>query len=338
MYEIMPYILGGLLAGVLVLTFFLVFFLIKWKKDKHRLLEETDRKCEEIKREMTEHAENRYKAGKQDAVDVIRTTIDTIQNDKEEFEKMDEKNLLVETMLALGSYARRLDRIEEKIKIISNYNLYIESMNQAMEELRGNLDKQRNEIDEIDTFVKRFSSDSQRITSTVDMVNTRLADVANISSRTEEIITKLRVSTAELDNINDRVNDISEKMDGFFSNYSDSPMVVIHTILNKTENIISQIDELGSELSAEIGSIDSNIDDVSSDVKEIKELADSTLSIYGSYSVYEKVDDLKRDLDNIEYDVNHIKSSITNSYEYDSIYSKISDIESKLGNIDSRLP
>lgn len=81
-----------------------------WKKDKIRLKEE---------------AEEQYKKGKEEAADIIRMTIDKIQDDKGKLSDMSEKDLMVETMLALGSYGRRLDRIEEKIIAISNYKAFI---------------------------------------------------------------------------------------------------------------------------------------------------------------------------------------------------------------------
>ena len=56
-------------------------------------------------------AEDSYNRGKDEVSEILKSTCDQIQEDKAKLLELSDRELLIETMLALGSYGRRIDRM-----------------------------------------------------------------------------------------------------------------------------------------------------------------------------------------------------------------------------------
>ena len=80
-------------------------------------------------------AADNYARGQDEASELLKATCDKIEQERQRLEEQSEKDLLVEIMLALGSYGRRLDRIDGKLRCISSYKTYIDDMNSRTQKL-----------------------------------------------------------------------------------------------------------------------------------------------------------------------------------------------------------
>lgn len=109
MNEYVIAIVAGLVVAVIAAAAIWIFYM-KYKKD----------------REMWKQiAEDSYNRGKDEASEIVRSTCDQIEEDKAKLAELSDRKLLIDIMLALGSYGRRLDRIDAKLKCITNYKAYI---------------------------------------------------------------------------------------------------------------------------------------------------------------------------------------------------------------------
>ena len=74
-------------------------------------------KLSKTKKNIEQVASDNLKRGREEAADFVRCTMDKVQDDKNKLNEMSDRELLIETMLALAGYGRRLDRIEERFKV-----------------------------------------------------------------------------------------------------------------------------------------------------------------------------------------------------------------------------
>lgn len=300
-------ILVILLVVIAVMVIVFIVIIMWWKNDKVK---------------WEEKAQECYKRGKEEADEVIRITIDKIQDDKKKLSEMTEKELMVETMLVLGSYGRRLDRIEDKIIAISNYKAYIDSMNQQVQALAAHVLSLQDNINVAGTQVAIFKQDVVEIMNYVSEVNVKLAEVGNIGEKVDGLISKLSSNVAVMEDMNSQVNFISGKMDSFFENYSESPVVMLNSIKSLLSDVQYAVSDMESSLSEVSDSVD-NFDRLLSDIRSgMSEAFDQ----YSGFSLYGKVESLKSE-------ISSMKSTIDSSldhYGYDSIYSKLDEIESRL--------
>lgn len=290
----------GLLIVLCVMA--IAVIILKYKKDKIRWKQEVD---------------DNFRRGKEEATDVIRMTIDKVQDDKSKLVTMSEKDLMIETMLALGGYGRRIDRIEEKMQVIINYKVCIEEMNKQFSNLSNGYVILQNNIKDTESFVNTFKTRVQETTNSINMLNNGLSEVGNIKQKVDKLVENLNKTVYMLESMNSQVVTITKNMNDVFDTYGDAPMVKL-----------KKIDVTMSEMKSTVDNLYNTINAFEENMSDVKSTVDYALDQQSWDSIYDRIEKLQAGLDSI-------KERVDNSldqFSFSSVYSKIEELGNRIHN------
>ena len=265
-------IIALICMGVLLLLALMVIAAIvfKYRKDKEKWIR---------------NSEESFNRGKETAADVVRMTMDRIQEDRKRFSEMDPRDLQVEMILALCGHGRRMDRIEEKIQSVVNLKVYMMEINKQLKTLTDNAICLQKMVDEVGTAASSVKTTVQETNGSVRQLNVSMGAVGDISVKMERLMDKVRNQLISLEEIGENASDIESKLNQMFDSYADGPM-------------------------EKLNDIHSMVQDVKSGVDNIRSTVSDSLDQYGYDNVYSRLGDLKWSLSNMDSQLSDIKSAV----------------------------
>ena len=168
------------------------------------------------KKSVEQIAADNLKRGKEEASDFIRLTLDKVQEDKNKLNEMSDRDLMIETMLALSGHGRRLDRIEEKLQGIYNYKAYTEGLAEQIKAISGMAVGLTENISGSTATVAGFKQLVEAARIDVDKLNTSIANVETVKERIYSLITSINNSLSELTTLNEKLTTIEGKIQGIY--------------------------------------------------------------------------------------------------------------------------
>ncbi len=269
-----------------------------------------EKKRNEVK--WKEEAEAQFCRGHEAAEQIAREAVEKVRTDKEKYSEMEEKELLLEVLLSLGTYERRLDGIEQKVRFISSYRAYMAEINKQISILSDSTSTFKNQVALLNSDIAKYRANLSEAIQQVNEFNTRLAVVGNISQRVSDVAAKLTKSITILENISAQTETLADDTTRFIEEYGNGPMKA----LKLTTDSIGIVMELVKDLEDTIQTASSAISDVDGKIDKLTEnvVGDCYMG-YGD-SVYKKVDE-------IEWSLRTISSNV------DEAISKLRDMENR---------
>ena len=303
--------LSILILTVISAVVFIVIQYFKHKKDKSEWEHITEQKCRQIKNDSYEYA---------------RQTIDKISDVKQEYENKSDHEILVDVILALAAHSRRIDRIDDKLDCIYNYNAYIDSMNtqaKKLSEICVALNDKTNELNDIFSLCR---TSLQNTANDVNVLNQHFSDTIKLEKSIEKCTYWFFEYTPKIKSMGQQVEQILHDMEKVIAACDRSPIAKLNNIENITKNIDNRLDKLHTE-----------IEEINSDMSTIK----SEIDEYGYDNLYCKIDTIKSSISEVDSSVDEIKYTISqfsasideinsavSEYGYNSLYSKIDELKS----------
>ena len=267
-----------------------------------------------LQEEWQKKVEESYNQGKKDTEKEFNNLLNAVTKDKEYWNSLSEKELLIEMMLALKFNNNNVENLNNKILYIQKYKDIFKELNYNMDSLKKtedllnlNIENEKNQIIEFENLIKN-------VMSKVNDIDSTLKEIINIKDNINKVIKDINTAIPKLNEISSQIDKMATDINDTIETYSDSPA----EILSKLKE---QINELYNNF----------IDNENYDVETIKYKLDNIYSKTdsASYSLFSKIDDLKNELS----DLNSKLNNSLDPYAYDSLYSKIQDLESKLDTI-----
>lgn len=291
----------------------------------------------EEKQKWEQIAEDNYARGKDEASDIIRETCDKIEEDKEKISQLSDREILVETMLALGSYGRRLDRIETKIQCITNYKAYIDDMNALTQKLTEKFVALDESISNATATILTLRQTIQETSSGIQRLISDLSSLSNLHDVISNHVVNLSQLEQDVKVLQGRVAHVVEEMNAVMTTNDQAPMKKLKLIETEVASIKEALSEV-SEVTENIkGKIEESLDEYNYDglwykVNEIEQKAtDINREVDDACS---KIDSVARKADDIYYEVDGVGSRLS---DIERIGRVASDIESIKDKVDSAL-
>lgn len=291
--------------AIVILVFLNVLGVLKYKRDKNKWALEV---------------EDSFQKGKFEGEEVVRTTIDKITEDKLKWGTMCEKDLIVEALLALGTYGRRLDRMEEKVQYLIDYKAHSEEMNRQIATLQNSSLELQNNIIEIQKYSNSVRDILHDATESVEKLNASLGNAGIIRDKVNSLSSSLNGILTNLNKIKDETSHIVKGMYELFNSYGDGPGRKLEKIDENVSEIVSKISDIEdvvNSISGTTNDIDYNVRDIQADVSgidEIKATLENNFNQYGYDNIYSKVDDVLNELSDVKSAVEETKSSCDGLY------------------------
>ena len=288
------------------------------------------------KKKWEQIAADNYARGKDEGDEIVRSTCDKIEEDKLKLADLTDRELLVEMMLALGSLGRRMDRMDNQLKCITNYKAYIDDMNCLIQKLSQRFVTLESLISTVVASNVALRETVQETSSRIHKLVAALGDLSDLHEQINNHVAALGNTEADLEYIQEKVDSIIREMNDVLTTYDHSPIEklngieayieemvqdvsniqeVLYTLSGTASDIKTTIDgsmeeyDYGSlfyriaDIASKISNVDSEISSVCSKVNDIQSSVDSALSSYGCYSLYSKLDDISSTVNSIRYKV-----------------------------------
>ena len=293
----------ALITGVSILAIcaiaFVVFFLL-FRKEREK---------------WEQYAEAKYAQGKEEANNIIRNTIDQIEEDKTRLLQLSDRELLVEIMLALGSQGRRLDRVEDKTKCIVDYQKYINDMNTLSHKLSLGFVALENNISLTDSSITNLRQTIQGASSDISRLIDALGDLKKLLSEFEHHTNRIKRIEQQIRVFEEEITTVMDEMEKVMSQNNQSPMAKLWKIEEKVESLatnIASLDDTLDDLSRKTTGIEENLGDyndwrygnslharisrIDEIIENINESVDETLKHSGRNSLISKMESISSDL------------------------------------------
>lgn len=272
-----------------------------------------------LQEEWQKKVEESYNEGKREAENGFNNLLNAVTKDKEYWNSLSEKELLIEMMLALKFNNNNVEVLNNKISYIQNYKDIFKELNNNMDGLKKtedllnlNIENEKKQIIEFENLIKN-------VMLKINDLDTTLKEIIKIKDNINKVIKDINDTIPRLNETSSQIDEIAKETNDIIETYSDSPAEIL-------SELREQINELYNEFKD-----DDNYDEetIKDKLNGIYSKTDSALSEYGSYSLYSKIDDLKNELS----DLNSKLSNSLDPYAYDGLYSKIENLELKLDSI-----
>ena len=175
-------------------------------------------------------AADNYARGQDEASELLKATCDKIEQERQRLEEQSEKDLLVEIMLALGSYGRRLDRIDGKLRCISSYKTYIDDMNSRTQKLTQSFIALDSSVSATASAVSGLRKTIQQTGSEIQTLISQLSGMEELGQAVSGYSSELNQVELTLEYLQEKVASIVEEMKTVTVAYDQSPMKKLNTI------------------------------------------------------------------------------------------------------------
>ena len=175
-------------------------------------------------------AADNYARGQDEASELLKATCDKIEQERQRLEEQSEKDLLVEIMLTLGSYGRRLDRIDGKLRCISSYKTYIDDMNSRTQKLTQSFIALDSSVSATASAVSGLRKTIQQTGSEIQTLISQLSGMEELGQAVSGYSSELNQVELTLEYLQEKVASIVEEMKTVTVAYDQSPMKKLNTI------------------------------------------------------------------------------------------------------------
>jgi chromosome segregation ATPase len=267
-------------------------------------------------------AEDNYTKGKEESADIIRETCDRIEEDKEKLAQLSDRELLVEIMLALGTYARRIDRMDAKLQCITNYKAYIDDMNMLTQKLTGSFVVLDDSITNATSTITALKKTAQETSDGIHKLISDLSSLRDLHNVLSSHVANLSQQERDVTVLQNRVARVVEEMNAVMTTNDQAPMKKLKLI------------------ETEVVSIKDAISEVSEVTDSIKKMINDSLDEYNDDGLWYKVKEIEHKTNEVFCEVDGVSSKISDVaskadeifYEVDGTKSKLRDIE-RLGRV-----
>lgn len=277
-------------------------------------------------------AENNYEQGKDEAYKIVRSTCDQIEEDKTKLSELSDRELLIETMLALGSYGRRIDHIDAKLKCITNYRVYIDDMNRKTHTLSQSFSTLEESISTTAAVIDGLQQMIQETSINIHKLIVDLGSLTNLHTKISNHVSDLNGVEEMLSYLHGNISAVVEDMENIMSTYDEPPMVKLSAIQSEIE-----------DLTTVVSSVRGDLENISDTTEKIKSIVADSADEYEYNSLCYRMADLSSKMGNLENEISStsekvtdIKATVENSlnhYGYDSLHNKLDDISSSVTSI-----
>ena len=193
-------------------------------------------------------AEDNLRAGKEEAADIIRRTMDTVNDDKKRMEAMADKDILIEAMTALAAQHRRLDRMEEKMEVVVSYTASIDAMNKLIEAINSDLDALQAQFKDASSLVVSSRQAVQGLNTSVAQFNTTLGKTEDLQKKLTSITDTAQKTVKQLEGLDSKASTVVADTGKIFASYKDGPMEQLRALDEQLTSVRSTLDALSGKV------------------------------------------------------------------------------------------
>ena len=274
------------------------------------------------KLEWERKIDDSYTRGKDDASEMLRTTYDQIEEDKNKLDALTDRELLVQIMMALGTYGRRMDRIDGKLKCIANYQAYIDDMNDRTQKLSHSFAVLDGYISSTASVLGGLRQMVQDTSGDIHSLITAMGDMGDLHSKVDHHVAELNKAELILEFLEEKVSGVVNDMNTVMTVCDQAPMKKLKDI----EDTLVTFSDTLKEMKGALG-------DISHKANSMEKAIETSLTEYGFGSVYSKIAELADALSDLDDDLCSVRRKVEETYdEVGSVKSKASDIQSTVDN------
>ena len=158
-------------------------------------------------------ADQKYKEGRNEASQILRSAVDQISDDKARMASLSDRELMTEALLALSGLGRRMDRIEDSIRLFSQFDDLTQSLTQQADEISQNAALLSQQVTQAQNAAASFQSavadTGEAVYSLSDSTHSMeglLQDVSRQLQETDALKTRFSELQDQMDTVLDRMN------------------------------------------------------------------------------------------------------------------------------------
>ena len=316
------------------------------------------------KKKIKEIEASAFQNGKNEANRELRETVDKIEENRGKYVSMTEKELLVETMMALASYGRRIDRIEDNLASLNDINSRMSTIIKQTNVIKNSTEELINKINLFQHTISNYEETQTKLISEIESAKFFINELSETNKNVEQCLTAVRQNIMQLNQSKEDLSQTLIDLERICDKYSNSSVAQllqlsasINSIEQKTERCLSNSEQIANELksvktviygeqgtSTKIDQLRNSIESIVEIAEEVKEslteIDEEVRETNGAINnPLTGMEGIKSSIDKVEDSMEEIKSSIDKVEDsitgYGGVETKLDELESKISNMES---
>ena len=193
-----------------------------------------------LQEEWRKKVEESYNQGKKDAENGFNNLLSAVTKDKEYWNSLSEKELLVEMMFALKLNNNNVDGLNSKIEYIQNYKEIFKELNNNMDEIKKAEDLLKENIENERKQVVEFEKQIKNVTSKINEIDSTLKEIIEIKEDINKVIADINTALPRLKETSEQIDKIAQETNNVIETYSDSPAETLRELKDKVDDIYDE--------------------------------------------------------------------------------------------------
>ena len=193
-------------------------------------------------------AEQRYKEGRSEASEMLRSAVDQIADDKVRLGAMSERDLMTEAMLALGSLARRMDRMEDCLHSFSRFDEAMEQINEQAEFLAENARTLKIQMDQAGEESAAFCRSAADAVEAVDGLSDACGQSGRLMTDLSGQIRSLEEISGVFSGFESQLREAVDRVNQLLRQSMDNPSAVLAQMDSRISAVHEQLQNLSEGL------------------------------------------------------------------------------------------
>lgn len=265
------------LAVLLICTVVFLYLQLKHARDR---------------REWEKLAEENYLLGKGEFSEFLRETCDRIAEDTDALAHRSDRELLLQILLTLGSYERRMDRMEDKLRIISHYRSYTADMTDKAQKLNKSFLLLESDVAEASATLNSLQHSITETRTAIDTLVDMLAGMGPLQQAVNSYAAQLGPISTTLEYLQAKTASIASQMDDVMTVHDQSSAKRLKTVemeitglsllINSLNDSVSELSDTAREIRP--GSKDPEV------LQKLDEMADTLRALQKDAAAAKKTD------------------------------------------------
>ena len=193
-------------------------------------------------------ADQKYKEGRSEASQILREAVDQIADDKVRLSGLTDRELLLEAVEGLAGLGRRMDRMEDSLRLVSRLDEVLESVREQIDLLTENTALLVRQVNTVQTEVNDFETSVSGSAQAVQSLSDSSAEADRLLKQISDQMSMLRGLPQAISDLRDATEAALEKTNRTLQASSNNPAAVLGQMDGRIAAMYSQLENLADGL------------------------------------------------------------------------------------------
>ena len=193
-------------------------------------------------------ADQKYREGRSEAAELLRAAVDQIASDQAQLQGMTEKELMMEAMKALSGLGRRMDRMEDSLRSVSQFDDKLSAINEQAGILSTNAELLSSQMTALQDASSGFRASVDSAGEAVYSLSDSTSSIEQLLPDVKDHLVGLEALSEELQSMRAHMDPALQKVNSLLKVTEENPAATLVQMDSRLGSLYSQLENLAEGL------------------------------------------------------------------------------------------